>query len=194
MSQRSHSSRPSRTIRLSSAYLLAALAFTAGILFGTMLTGTSSTPTEIQQVSADTGNKLAHALELEELVRKNPQDVDSLIHLGNVYYDVEKYQDAVTAYEKALAVKPDNPDVLTDLGTMYRALGQLDLALARYNKAITFNPKHQNARFNKCVVLLDMGRKEEAKAAWEALVAVIPNAVAPDGTPVSAKIKQLITQ
>ena len=143
MSQRSNSSRSSRTIRLSSAYLLAALAFTAGILFGTMLTGTSGTRTETQQVSADTGNKLAHALELEELVRKNPQDVDSLIHLGNVYYDVEKYQDAVKAYEKALVVKPDNPDVLTDLGTMYRALGQLDQALARYNKAITFNPKHR---------------------------------------------------
>lgn len=201
MGKQSSTVSPHRTLRVSSACLLCALTFAAGLLFGTMLTGTapvkapsSQNEAPAQNQAAAQSDKLAHALDLEQQVRKNPNDVEALIHLGNVYYDIDKYQDAINAYEKALALQPGNADVLTDLGTMYRALKQFDLALQRYNTAILADPKHMNARFNKGILLLDMGRKEEAKAAWQALVAINPNATAADGVSIRTKIQQLEAQ
>jgi cytochrome c-type biogenesis protein CcmH/NrfG len=191
---------PARMIRASSAYLLLAMSFAAGLLFGFTLQefnspGTAARQTANQASQPGYAEVLAHALELEQAVKQNPNDPDLLIHLGNAYFDADKYLEAASAYERSLALAPNNPNVLTDLGTMYRAAGQYNKAVECYNKAIALDPQHQNARFNKGVVYLyDLQNIQEAIAAWQELLAVYPEALMPDRTPVSDKIKQLLNQ
>ena len=51
--------------------------------------------------------------QLEALVRREPQNLQALISLGNLYFDSHQPQKAIGAYERALAIDPKNPDVRT---------------------------------------------------------------------------------
>lgn len=130
-------------------------------------------------------------LSLEQNVSRNPQDADSWVQLGNIWFDTGNVEKAIPAYNKYLEIRPDDPNVLTDLGVMYRRAGQYEQALAVFDKAIAGSPGHQQARFNKGIVLL-FDKKDSAAgiAAWEELVKVNPNATAPDGRPLKDVIAE----
>lgn len=139
-------------------------------------------PPELAQKIAD----------LEKQVLADPQNAGSWTALGNLYFDTGQAKQAVSAYERSLAIMPDNADVLTDLGIMYREIGAFEKAVASFRKAAALKPGHENALFNAGVVLYyDLHRKDEAAAAWKQLLAVNPEALSPDGKPVSELIRHL---
>jgi cytochrome c-type biogenesis protein CcmH/NrfG len=138
-----------------------------------------------QQQSSPAGQETDHAehhRELEEAVKKNPQDLHAGIQLGNHLFDDNKPREAIRAYERALAIKGDNPDVLTDMGIMHRHLGEFGRAAELFTQAGTINPRHEQSRFNLGVVLFfDLNRKDEARKAWRELLGINPEARTPDG-------------
>ncbi len=87
------------------------------------------------------------------ILRENPNDLQTLIALGNFYFDSHKYQNAIEIYRKAIKLDPANTDVRTDLAIAYFNLGIIDLALAELNKVIKIDPKHAYAHYNLGVVL-----------------------------------------
>lgn len=193
-----------RYVRKTTLYISVAVALVLGAYVGNLATGLATPPRPVEKravatPSAPQGQQAPMAsettgriLELEQAVIKSPDDVVAWVHLGNLYFDTDQPKEAIRAYEKALTLKPAQPDVLTDLGVMYRAIHEHDKALATFDKALAANPKHQVAMFNKGIVLLhDLKRTKEAVAAWRALLAVNPDARAPDGTPVRDIIKEL---
>ena len=122
----------------------------------------------------------------------NPTNVEAWTRLGHVYFDTNNPAKAIRAYEKSLELRPDDPNVLTDLGVMYRRNGQPDKALAAFDRAIAVDPRHEQSRFNKGIVLrYDMNDREGAVKVWEELLAINPNALVPNGQPVSEAIKSL---
>lgn len=176
-----------RTVRLTTFCLCVVLAFVAGILTGTMFTGYQL---DAERQSANMREQPAdaeqHIRQIEQLVQKNPGDSDLWFHLGNACYDARQPDKAITAYRRGLELDADNVNARTDLGTMYRLTGQFEQALHEYDLVIARDPRHKNARFNKGIVLYyDLGRKEEALTVWKALVGVLPDAKAPDGSPMS---------
>ncbi|MBW2467518.1 MAG: tetratricopeptide repeat protein [Deltaproteobacteria bacterium] len=146
-----------------------------------------------QQSQADLSSEQARRiLALEQEVAVNPSNVDAWIQLGHVYFDSGNPPKAIRAYEKSLELSPNNPNVLTDLGVMYRRNGQPEKALEVFDKAMAIAPNHEQSRFNKGIVLrYDMNDREGAVKAWEELLKVNPNALAPNGQPVSEAIKSL---
>jgi cytochrome c-type biogenesis protein CcmH/NrfG len=129
---------------------------------------------------------------LEELVLKNPKDATSWIELGNLYYDSQQIERAIHAYESALKGRPDDADVWTDLGVMYRRDGKPQKALEAFTKAQTLDPKHQASLFNAGVVLLhDLHQPDKAKAKWEQLVRLNPDARSPSGQLVKDLVKAI---
>lgn len=145
-------------------------------------------PAPAANVSSEQQTHINH---LEKSLAANPQDVASSIELGNAYFDTRQPLKAIAAYERSLALRPGNPNVLTDLGIMYRESGQPERALECFDRAMQAAPSHEQARFNKGVVLLfDLHRHAEAKAVWQELLRLNPRATAPDGTGLRTLIEQ----
>ena len=116
----------------------------------------------------------ARIVQLKELVKKNPNSTKNLIELGNLYYDSQKYQNAVTYYEKALKLDPKNYDVMTDLGASYFALKQNDKALALFQQVTAEKPDQAMAWFNMGIVYQAKNDTPNMKFAWERFLAVQP--------------------
>lgn len=135
---------------------------------------------------------VARLAALEAAVRKEPDSAENWTELGNLFFDAGRAREAITAYERALALVPGNADVLTDLGIMYREAGEPQKAVDCFRKALAADPRHENALFNAGVVLYtDLGRRDEAVAAWRGLLAVNPHARAPDGRTVAEMVRRL---
>src|SRR5262245_4982718 len=50
-------------------------------------------------------------------------------HLGNLYFDAERYDEAIKWYAEALRLSPKDVDISTDLGISYYYTNQPDKAL-----------------------------------------------------------------
>ena len=113
---------------------------------------------------------------LKPILEKDPNNVQTLVGLGNAYFDTDRYQEAIEAYSRALAIDPKNPDVRTDMGIMYRKLGQFDKALEAFRQTAQDQPLHVNSRFNLGVVLkYDKEDFKGAIQAWEDFLKVVPS-------------------
>jgi cytochrome c-type biogenesis protein CcmH/NrfG len=140
-------------------------------------------------MSAQTGSEI---LKLEQFLKENPDNVKAWTQLGNLFFDSNRFGDAIEAYEKSLALKPGDPNVLTDLGVMYRRNKNPEKAIETFDLAIAANSGHETARFNKGIVLMhDMDDIKGGIKAWEDLVAVNPMAKAPNGELVSALVERM---
>jgi len=155
--------------------------FLGGVVFsayksGVGLDGSAPGPSGQTAQKQDISNKLAQEInDLEKELSLHPENIETLIRLGNLYFDIDQPDKAIMAYNKALELNPGNPDVLTDLGVMYRRKGQPLEAIKVFDKAIKIDPRHEASRFNKGVVLLhDLNDSEGAIRAWEELVEVNP--------------------
>jgi len=127
---------------------------------------------------------------LEAIVAKEPQNLQALITLGNLYFDAKQYQKAIDTYQRAIAIDPKNPDVRTDLGIMYRAVKEYDKAIAEFKEAARLDPNHRNSRFNLGVVLqYDKKDVTGAIAAWQDFLKVEPTGARADA--VRAEIQTL---
>src|SRR5271169_2433125 len=145
------------------AYLLATFCLLLGVALGYLFRGSASPAalhTTAQQGSeprqqapapaaADVQAALAQAAApLLDAVNKNPNDYDSLVKLGNVFYDGQQYPSAIQYYERALAIHPENPDVRTDMGTSYWYTGDADKAIAAMQTSLKYRPGHPQTLFN----------------------------------------------
>lgn len=103
--------------------------------------------------------------ELKTIIEKDPKNLQALIALGNIYYDGQKFEEAIVYYKKALEIDPKISAVWTDMGTMYHQLGKVDSSIICYQKAIDFDSKNKSAWFNLGLVYA-FDKKEEKKALW----------------------------
>src|SRR5512135_1149572 len=126
---------------------------------------------------------------LEEFVKKEPGNVDAWIKLGNAQMDSRRFNEAIDAYQKALAINPKNVDVRVDMGTCYRNVRKPDLAVAEYRKALDIDPRHLNALKNLGVVYADdLQDKAQAAKAFEKFLELAPN------DPDAPQIRQIVQQ
>jgi cytochrome c-type biogenesis protein CcmH/NrfG len=130
-----------------------------------------------QQQQAASPEMLTKAAEpLLSRLQSNPNDVDTIIKVGNLYYDGQAYPQAIQFYEKALTLQPNNADVRTDVGTAYWYIGDPDKAIASFEKALAIRPNHPGTLFNLGIVKWQ-GKKDPKGAvlAWEKLLQTNPD-------------------
>ena len=182
--------------------IIAALAslivgFVCGMAFQAYRTGSTagregavSTPAPaVDPESAEARHRALH--ELEEATAAEPGNAETWARLGNAYFDENRYQDAIEAYERSLDIDPNQAGVWTDLGVMYRRSGNPEEAIRAFDRAVEVDPEHEASRFNKGVVLLhDLEDLPGAIQAWEGLLEVNPTAMAPNGQPVMSLVEQ----
>ena len=113
--------------------------------------------------------------QLTAAINGNPKDSASVVQLANVYFDAERWNDAISWYERALALEPRNADVSTDLGVSYYYTNRTDEALKRFEESLKINPKHTKTLLNKGIVLA-FGKEDlkGAAAEWQKVVDLAP--------------------
>jgi tetratricopeptide (TPR) repeat protein len=119
---------------------------------------------------------LQEELALKSILRSNPNDLNALIQIGNLYYDHGQFQEAVQHYGRALDIDPRNANVRTDRGTSYWRMGQPDNAISDFRKSLEIDPAHAQTLYNLGIVYRDgKNDREEARKAWERLLETNPN-------------------
>jgi cytochrome c-type biogenesis protein CcmH/NrfG len=117
---------------------------------------------------------------LKSVAEKEPTNAKPRIELGNLYFDANRYDDAITWYEQAVKLAPNDPNLSTDLGVCYYYTNQPDKALARFDASLKIDPKHVKTLLNVGIVRA-FGKQDLAGAtkAWEQVIAIAPNS--PEG-------------
>ncbi len=188
--------------------IVAALAvgFFVGSMFMEMRMGPQAMPQAMSQSAGqaqpqaagpaadgeDHAGELARISELEIALAGKPGDQAAWIELGNLYFDTHQARRSIGAYEKAIALGPVSADVWTDLGIMHREAGEPKLAVETFDAALKLDPTHQNALYNKGVVLQhDLRDRAGALAAWERLLKAYPQARNPEGRSMQGIVDEL---
>jgi tetratricopeptide (TPR) repeat protein len=164
----------------------------AGVVFGliagwvigtqqaTLRTPASAPP----QVSAAGGSEGSRAAVLDQAQvdaltsvagreAKNPQP---RVQLGNLYFDAERYDDAIKWYAEALTLAPNDVNVSTDLGVGYYYTNQPDKALEQFDRSLKLDPNHPKTLLNVGIVRA-FGKQdlEGATQAWQKVLKLAPN-------------------
>ena len=171
------------------AYGLAVFCLMLGVALGYLFRGSASPAADLaapQSASAPSGTNDASgkptpeqqkamvdraAVPLLEAANKNPNDFQTIVSLGNVYYDGNQYPEAIKYYQRGLEINPNNADVRTDLGTAYWYVGDADRALVEFKKSLKIRPDHPGTLFNMGIVEWQ-GKMDPtaAIAAWQDLL------------------------
>ncbi|GFE60603.1 hypothetical protein AOG2_11910 [Geobacter sp. AOG2] len=123
-----------------------------------------ATKTDTRQISEDIRARISGAL---QKTQTEPDSQAAWRDLGNAYYDGDQPQQAIEAYDRALALSPEDADVLNDQGAMYRQLGDFTRALANFEKALKIAPNNLESLYNVGYVnAFDLNRMGRALEAW----------------------------
>jgi tetratricopeptide (TPR) repeat protein len=112
---------------------------------------------------------------LKNVAERESSNATPRIELGNLYFDAERYDDAIKWYGEALKLSPTNVDVSTDLGVCYYYSNQPDKALEQFDRSLKIDPKHAKTLLNLGIVRA-FGKQdlEGAMQAWQKVMEVAP--------------------
>jgi tetratricopeptide (TPR) repeat protein len=183
-----------------------AIAYTvAGICFGVILgwvigtqqarqaAGSQAPAAQAAQAAAPPANQAAgnnqrqpppldegRVQSLSTILNSDPKNLEAAVQLANVYFDAERYPEAIKWYEQALKLSPNNADASTDLGVSYYYTNRADDALRQFQKSLQIDPRHTKTLLNQGIVLA-FGKQDlqGAEAAWRKVVEIAPDS--PEG-------------
>jgi len=117
----------------------------------------------------------AQAKSLAERASARPNDAEVRAQLGNLYFDAERYPDAVKWYEASLALSPKNANVSTDLAVSYYYTNQLERALKQFETSLAIDPRHTKTMLNLGMVRA-FGKQDllGAAQAWKQVLDIAP--------------------
>ncbi len=130
----------------------------SGILFGVIVgwilgsqqaarpTATAAAPPPAAATAPAEGRPPAPPLDEARLktlvaaVGSEPANPAPRVELGNLYFDAERYTDAVQWYEDALRLNPKDANVSTDLGVAYYYTNEPDKAIGQFEQSLEDRP------------------------------------------------------
>jgi tetratricopeptide (TPR) repeat protein len=98
------------------------------------------------------------------LNRLNSKNAIELYNQGNTLIQLQRYQEALATYEKAIDIKPDYPQALYGQGKALFQLKKYQESLIAYDQAIQIQPNYLEAWTNRGFVLVRLKRYSEAIA------------------------------
>jgi len=112
---------------------------------------------------------------LRTIAERDPKNVPSRVHLGDMYFDAGRYPEATKWYEEALALNPKDVNVSTDLAICYYYTNQADRAITQMSVSLSLDPKHTKTLLNLGVVKA-FGKQDlaGATAAWNEVIKLSP--------------------
>lgn len=98
----------------------------------------------------------------------NPECDESQLAIGDTYFSMEEYDNAIRAYCDAIKINPENAKAYCKCGMALWEKDYTEEAIVAYHKAIDLNPDYAIAHNNLGVIYLDdIGNTHEAIALFE---------------------------
>ncbi len=112
---------------------------------------------------------------LRTVAEGDPGNATARMELGNMYFDAERYDEAIPWYAQALKLNPKDVNVSTDLGVSYYYTNQADRAIKQFEYSLGIDPKHLKTLLNLGVVRA-FGKQDlqGAAAAWKQVIDLAP--------------------
>ena len=95
-------------------------------------------------------------------------------HYATALGEGGKYAEALTEFDKSLAIRPNDPETLLKRGTSLAGLGRLDEAIADYRAVIALRPDDAMAYLNLGASLSARANYDEAVATYRTVLAIQP--------------------
>jgi tetratricopeptide (TPR) repeat protein len=113
---------------------------------------------------------------LKSVAERETSNPKPRVDLANLYFDAERYDDAVKWYTDALKLNPKDVNVSTDLGVCYYYTNQPDKALEQFDKSLKLDPKHAKTLLNMGIVKA-FGKQDlqGASEAWQQVLKIAPD-------------------
>ena len=83
-------------------------------------------------------------------------------HLGNAYYDRNRYDKAIHVYHKAVRINPEHAGTWYNLGNAYHELKHHNEAITAYREAVRIDPELTGAWYSLGIIYDTLGRHAEA--------------------------------
>jgi len=113
---------------------------------------------------------------LEQAVQLDPTAKAAYNSLGNVYYHLQRYQQAITMYHKALALDPDYAKARNNLGSTYMQLAMHEQAIEELQKALRADSSYGLAYYNLACVYARGGDSATAAQYLQQAIVLEPQA------------------
>ena len=106
---------------------------------------------------------------MRQVIAADAKIMDAHLTLGNWLARLKRPDEAIAAFEKALALKPDDDIALGNLARLLRARGRTRDALEAlevFRAALRVNPKNPQSWYQLATLYLDLGRTEDARVSF----------------------------
>ncbi|MCU0241144.1 MAG: tetratricopeptide repeat protein, partial [Vicinamibacteria bacterium] len=95
------------------------------------------------------------------------ESVEALVNRGMSLTSLERLDEALACYDRALALAPNEKVIHSNKGNVLRLLGRTGEALACFQRALAIDPTFDNAWYNQGLLLTQAGRLAEALHCYE---------------------------
>jgi tetratricopeptide (TPR) repeat protein len=118
----------------------------------------------------------AQVTALKSVAQREPKNAAPRTQLANLYFDADRYDEAIKWYGEALALTPNDVNLSTDLGVCYYYTNQPDKALEQFNRSLKLEPRHAKTLLNVGIVKA-FGKQDlqGASEAWQEVLKIAPN-------------------
>ena len=106
---------------------------------------------------------------LEQSASINPQSIDALNNLGNIYSELKQNDKSIHAYERALKADPGNFSTLFNLSLAYMETDDLEKAEETLLQVVQINPRYQLAHEMLTRIYLQTEKVRGCSASFENL-------------------------
>ena len=120
--------------------------------------------------------KLAEVIYIE-ILKIEPNHVNALNNLGELYRVIGKFKNAKDCYEKAIKINPNFASAYNNLGLIYLKNKDKFKAKDLFNKAIEIDPYLANANYNLGIIYKELGDYKKAKSLYNKVIEIIPSHV-----------------
>lgn len=151
---------------------IAALIIILGLGWNFFLKPQTSTQTP---TASSAGNNDQQVEKYEKLLKENPQNMDALVALANVYLEQGKLEKAIPILEKIAVIQPNNLDWQFNLAKLYELSDQTDKAEKIYDQMLSKNPKEFKALVGKAMLRQAKGDLPTARSLFKIAEDVAPS-------------------
>ena len=107
-------------------------------------------------------------------LRRNPASADAYCLLGNTFRHFSRFDEALSNYDRAIALSPNLVEAFYGRGLVLRRLSRHAEAIMNYDRAIAIKSDYPEALNSRGVALQELGHFEEAVSSYAQAISINP--------------------